>query len=64
MDTLGDIICRTSDQIFSIDSSCARLASSYWDPEVEIITERYRGCNSPCEIMCVCAGGGYFEHML
>jgi len=36
MDTFSDIIWRTSDQIFSIDSSCARLASSYWDPEVEI----------------------------
>ena len=36
MDTLSNIICRTSDQIFSIDSSCARLASSYWEAEVEI----------------------------
>ena len=36
MDTLSDYIWRTSDQILSTDSSCARLASSYWDPEVEI----------------------------
>ena len=35
MDTLSDYIWRTSDQMFSIDSSCARLASSYWDAEVE-----------------------------
>jgi len=36
MDTLSDYIWRTIDQIFSIDSSCARLTSGYWDPEVEI----------------------------
>jgi len=40
MDTLTDIICRTSDQIFSIDSSCARLASRYWEPERRVTGNR------------------------
>ena len=51
MDTLSDYIWRTSywDQIFSIYSSCARLASSYWDPEVEIWRRIWRRIFSPRE---------------
>ena len=51
-------IWRTSDQIFPIDSSCARLASSYWEPEVEI----WRG-NMASDIVQENAVGQRFDNL-